>query len=49
MFKAMEKLYLSYNSYDSTQIRQHVINNFSEGAIVEQLINNYKKFYIKSK
>lgn len=42
MFQAMEKLYLNYDSCDNTFIREHVINNFSEEAIVKKLINIYK-------
>ncbi len=43
MLEAMEKLYLEYDSYNGEHIRQHVIDNFSEEAIVKQLINTYKK------
>lgn len=47
MFTVMEEIYLKYDSYNSLQIRQHIIDNFSEEAIVKKLINNYKNILDK--
>ncbi len=40
---AMKKVYQEYQEYDNQKIRNYIINNFSEEAIVSKLIKVYEK------
>ncbi len=41
IYLTMEKIYLEYQAYDKKSIRQYVIDNFSDDAIVDRLVSFY--------